>query len=47
MDIRVVMALNMFDELEDAGDHLDYVSLGKIIGDSRYPDREFKGNRHS
>jgi ferrous iron transport protein B len=32
MDIRVVMALNMFDELENAGDRLDYVSLGKLLG---------------
>lgn len=32
MDIRVVMALNMFDELIEKGDTFDYDSLGKMIG---------------
>jgi ferrous iron transport protein B len=32
MDIKVVMSLNMFDELEKSGDRLDFVSLGKLIG---------------
>lgn len=32
MDIRVVMALNMFDELLEKGDKFDYDSLGKMIG---------------
>jgi len=32
MNINVVIALNMFDELESKGDKLDYEGLGKIIG---------------
>jgi ferrous iron transport protein B len=32
MDIRVVMALNMYDELLEKGDKFDYDSLGKMIG---------------
>ncbi len=32
MDIRVVMALNMFDELQQKNDRLDYLTLGKILG---------------
>lgn len=32
MDIRVVVALNMHDELIDRGDKFDYQSLGKMIG---------------
>ena len=32
MDIKVVMALNMYDELLEAGDNLDYDSLGKMTG---------------
>ncbi|MFP4287817.1 MAG: ferrous iron transport protein B [Bacteroidales bacterium] len=32
MDIKVVMALNMYDEMEKKGDKLDYESLGKMIG---------------
>ncbi len=32
MDIRVVMVLNMYDEMQDRGDILDYESLGKMIG---------------
>ena len=32
MDIRMVMALNMYDELERSGAHLDYKALGKLIG---------------
>ncbi len=43
MDIRVVMALNMFDELEDAGDHLDYVSLEKLLGIPIIPTVSSKG----
>lgn len=43
MDIRVVMALNMFDELEEAGDHLDYVSLGKLLGIPIIPTISSKG----
>ena len=32
MDIRVVMVLNMFDELQAKGDSLDYELLGQMIG---------------
>jgi ferrous iron transport protein B len=32
MDIRVIMVLNMYDELEKKGDVFDYVSLGKMLG---------------
>jgi ferrous iron transport protein B len=32
MNIKVVIALNMFDELEGKGDRLDYVQLGKLLG---------------
>lgn len=32
MDIRVIMALNMYDELEKKGDLLDYQALGKLLG---------------
>ena len=32
MDIRVVIALNMMDELTAKGDQLDYVSLGRLLG---------------
>jgi len=32
MDIRVVIALNMFDEFEKKGHTLDYNSLGKLLG---------------
>ena len=43
MDIRVVMALNMFDEMEEAGDHLDYVSLEKLLGIPIIPTISSKG----
>ena len=32
MDERMVIALNMYDELERQGNKLDYESLGKMIG---------------
>ncbi|MDO9257233.1 MAG: ferrous iron transport protein B [Bacteroidales bacterium] len=32
MDIRVIVALNMFDELERKGDILDFDHLGKMLG---------------
>ena len=32
MDIRVVMALNMYDELLEGGDSLDHETLGRITG---------------
>jgi ferrous iron transport protein B len=43
MDIRVVMALNMSDELEKAGDRLDYISLGKLLGIPIIPTISSKG----
>lgn len=44
MDIRVVMALNMFDELNDAGDRLDYLSLGSLLGIPIIPTISSKGD---
>ncbi len=32
MDIKVVVALNMFDEFQKKGDTFDYISLGKMLG---------------
>ena len=32
MDTRMVIALNMYDELEKKGDRFDYVSLARMIG---------------
>ena len=32
MDIKVVGALNMYDELQERGDRLDYEKLGKMLG---------------
>jgi ferrous iron transport protein B len=32
MDVRVVLALNMYDEIEKRGDNLDFIKLGKMIG---------------
>lgn len=32
MNLRVVMALNMYDELQERGDELDVVQLGKLLG---------------
>ncbi|MBQ7985244.1 MAG: ferrous iron transport protein B, partial [Bacteroidales bacterium] len=32
MDLRVVMALNMYDELQSTGDRLDFVQLGQLLG---------------
>ncbi|MDO5760012.1 MAG: ferrous iron transport protein B [Bacteroidota bacterium] len=32
MDLRLVIALNMFDELKKRGDNLDYNQLGKLLG---------------
>ncbi|HPX05754.1 MAG TPA: FeoB small GTPase domain-containing protein, partial [Tenuifilaceae bacterium] len=32
MDLKVVIALNMYDELQEKGDQFDYASLGKMIG---------------
>ncbi len=43
MDIKVVIALNMFDELEKKGDEFDYKSLGKMIGIPMVPTVGSKG----
>ncbi len=43
MDIRVVMVLNMYDELEKKGDVFDYESLGKMIGIPMIPAVSSKG----
>ena len=32
MDLRVVAALNMYDDLEKSGDRLDYVQLSRLLG---------------
>jgi ferrous iron transport protein B len=43
MDIRVVMALNMSDEMEKAGDRLDHVALGTLLGIPVIPTVSSKG----
>ncbi len=43
MDIKVVIALNMFDELKLKGDQFDYESLGKMIGIPIVPTVSSKG----
>ncbi len=43
MGVQVVIALNMFDELEKKGDVLDYVSLGKLLGVPVIPTVSSKG----
>lgn len=43
MDIRVVMALNMYDEFEHKGDVLDYIALGKLLGIPIIPTVSSKG----
>lgn len=43
MDIKVVGALNMFDELQNRGDILDYDFLGKMIGIPLIPTVSSKG----
>ncbi len=32
LDVKVVVALNMYDEVEARGDKLDYISLGRMLG---------------
>jgi ferrous iron transport protein B len=32
MDVKVILALNMYDELKKKGDQFDYESLGKMLG---------------
>ncbi|HSV87663.1 MAG TPA: ferrous iron transport protein B [Bacteroidales bacterium] len=43
MDIRVVMVLNMYDELQAAGDVLNYQALGEMIGIPIIPTVSHKG----
>jgi ferrous iron transport protein B len=43
MGVQIVIALNMFDELEKKGDKLDYVSLGKLLGVPVVPTISSKG----
>jgi len=43
MDIKVVVALNMYDELKNKGNKLDYDSLGKMIGIPMIPTISSKG----
>jgi ferrous iron transport protein B len=43
MDIKVVVALNMFDELERSGDKLDYEHLGRMLGTPFVPTIGSKG----
>jgi ferrous iron transport protein B len=43
MGVQVVIALNMFDELENKGDNLDHVSLGKLLGVPVVPTVSSKG----
>ena len=43
MGVQVVIALNMYDELEKKGDILDYISLGKLLGVPIIPTVSSKG----
>lgn len=43
MDIKVVVALNMFDDLERIGDKLDFTNLGKLLGIPFVPTIASKG----
>ncbi len=43
MNIRVVMALNMYDELENKGDKFDFISFGQLIGIPVVPTVASKG----
>ncbi|NOZ45876.1 MAG: ferrous iron transport protein B [Chlorobi bacterium] len=43
MDIKVVIALNMFDELQKKGAKFDYQSLGKMVGIPMIPTISSKG----
>ncbi len=43
MDVRAVMALNMYDELERRGDQLDYKTLSTMIGMPVVPTMTCKG----
>ena len=43
MDVKIVVGLNMYDELVEKGDKFDYVSLGKMIGIPFVPTISSKG----
>ncbi|HOW82932.1 MAG TPA: ferrous iron transport protein B [Spirochaetota bacterium] len=43
MDIKVIMALNMYDELENAGHTFDYTGLGRLLGMPFVPTVASKG----
>ncbi len=43
MDIKVVMVLNMYDEMQNRGDVLDYENLGRMIGIPVVPTISSKG----
>jgi len=43
MGVQIVIAFNMFDELERKGDLVDYVSLGKLLGVPVVPTISSKG----
>ncbi len=43
MGVQIVIALNMYDELEKKGDVLDYISLGKLFGVPVIPTVSSKG----
>ena len=43
MDVKVVIALNMYDELRGRGDKFDYIELGKMLGIPIIPTVSSKG----
>jgi ferrous iron transport protein B len=43
MDIKVIIALNMYDELKKKGDYFDYETLGKMIGMPIIPTTSSRG----
>lgn len=43
MNVRIVMALNMYDEMKAKGDSLDYEALGKMMGFPIVPTTAVKG----
>lgn len=43
MGVQMVIALNMYDELEKKGDRIDYISLGKLLGVPVVPTVSSKG----
>lgn len=43
MNVRIVMALNMYDELEKRGATLDYQHLGRLLGFPIIPTTAYKG----